>query len=66
MTRLVYVNGELLPEDQAKVSVFDRAFLMADAVCEVTSVLGGAVGRFRGAFGTVGVVLIGTPNARSA
>jgi D-alanine transaminase len=40
MTRIVYVNGDYLPEDQAKVSVFDRGFLMADGVYEVTSVLG--------------------------
>jgi len=41
MARTVYVNGEYVPEDQARVSVFDRAFLMADGVYEVTSVLGG-------------------------
>jgi D-alanine transaminase len=41
MTRTVYVNGEYLPEDQASVSVFDRGFLMADGVYEVTSVLDG-------------------------
>ena len=41
MTRTVYVNGDYLPEAQAKVSVFDRGFLMADAVYEVTSVLDG-------------------------
>ena len=41
MTRTVYVNGEYLPETEAKVSIFDRGFLMADAVYEVTSVLGG-------------------------
>ena len=41
MTRTVYVNGEYLPEDQATVSIFDRSFLMADGVYEVTSVLGG-------------------------
>ncbi|MDO5704949.1 MAG: D-amino-acid transaminase [Paracoccus sp. (in: a-proteobacteria)] len=41
MTRTVYVNGDYLPEDQAKVSVFDRGFLMADGVYEVTSVLDG-------------------------
>ncbi|MEL7100071.1 MAG: D-amino-acid transaminase [Pseudomonadota bacterium] len=39
--RTVYVNGEYLPEDQAQVSVFDRGFLMADGVYEVTSVLDG-------------------------
>jgi len=41
MTRIVYVNGEYLPEDQATVSVFDRGFLFADAVYEVSSVLNG-------------------------
>lgn len=41
MTRIVYVNGAFVPEAEAKVSVFDRGFLMADAVYEVTSVLGG-------------------------
>lgn len=47
MTRIVYVNGEYVPEDQARVSVFDRAFLMADGVYEVTSVLGGKLIDFR-------------------
>ena len=41
MKRIVYVNGEYLPEDAARVSVFDRGFLFADAVYEVTSVLEG-------------------------
>jgi D-alanine transaminase len=48
MTRIVYVNGEFVPEDQAKVSVFDRAFLMADGVYEVTSVLDGKLVDFAG------------------
>ncbi|MGV8985200.1 MAG: D-amino-acid transaminase [Cypionkella sp.] len=39
MTRIVYVNGAFVPEAEAMVSVFDRGFLMADAVYEVTSVL---------------------------
>lgn len=39
--RTVYVNGEFVPEQDAKVSIFDRAFLFADAVYEVTSVLDG-------------------------
>ncbi|MCF6234096.1 MAG: D-amino-acid transaminase [Rhodobacteraceae bacterium] len=46
--RTVYVNGEYLPEDQGKVSIFDRGFLMADAVYEVTSVLGGKLIDFPG------------------
>ena len=48
MSRTVYVNGEFLPEDQAKVSVFDRGFLFADAVYEVTSVLDGKLIDFDG------------------
>ena len=48
MTRTVYVNGEYLPEHEATVSIFDRAFLMADGVYEVTSVLGGKLIDFAG------------------
>jgi D-alanine transaminase len=39
MSRIVYVNGSYLPEAEAKVSVYDRAFLFGDAVYEVTAVL---------------------------
>ncbi|HKL05968.1 MAG TPA: D-amino-acid transaminase, partial [Roseovarius sp.] len=46
--RTVYVNGDYLPETEAKVSIFDRAFLMADGVYEVTSVLGGKLIDFDG------------------
>ncbi len=48
MTRTVYVNGDYLPETGAKISIFDRGFLMADAVYEVTSVLGGKLIDFAG------------------
>ena len=48
MSRTVYVNGEYLPEEEAKVSVFDRGFLMADGVYEVTSVLDGKLIDFAG------------------
>ncbi|MGB5251607.1 MAG: D-amino-acid transaminase [Sedimenticolaceae bacterium] len=41
MSRIVYVNGAYLPEEQAKISVFDRGFLFADGVYEVSSVLRG-------------------------
>ena len=41
MSRIVYVNGDYLPEEEARISVFDRGFLFADGVYEVTSVLGG-------------------------
>ena len=48
MSRTVYVNGEYLPEEEATVSIFDRGFLMADGVYEVTSVLGGKLIDFEG------------------
>lgn len=41
MTRTVYLNGQWLPETEAKVSVFDRGFMFADAIYEVTAVIGG-------------------------
>ena len=50
MTRTVYVNGQYLPEKDAKISIFDRGFLMADGVYEVTSVLGGKLIDFNGHF----------------
>ncbi len=48
MSRTVYVNGDYVPEAEAKVSVFDRGFLMADGVYEVTSVLDGKIIDFAG------------------
>ncbi len=34
----VYLNGEFIPETQAKISIFDRGFLFADSVYEVIPV----------------------------
>ncbi|MEL6511313.1 MAG: D-amino-acid transaminase [Pseudomonadota bacterium] len=48
MSRIVYVNGDYVAEEDAKVSVFDRGFLFADGVYEVTSVLGGKLIDFDG------------------
>jgi D-alanine transaminase len=48
MSRTVYVNGDYVPEEDAKISVFDRGFLFADGVYEVTSVLGGKLIDFAG------------------
>ena len=48
MSRIVYVNGEYVSEESAVISVFDRGFLMADAVYEVTSVLDGKLLEFDG------------------
>jgi D-alanine transaminase len=41
MSRIVYVNGAYQPEEEAKISVFDRGFLFGDAIYEVTAVLDG-------------------------
>jgi D-alanine transaminase len=48
MSRIVYVNGDYVPEEEARVSIFDRGFLFADAVYEVTTVLGGKLVDFPG------------------
>jgi D-alanine transaminase len=42
---MVYLNGEFLPPDQAKVSVFDRGFIFGDGVYEVIPVFGGRLFR---------------------
>ena len=38
---MVYLNGEYLPAEAAKISVFDRGLLLADAVYEVVPVIKG-------------------------
>lgn len=38
---IVYLNGEYLPIEQAKVSVLDRGFLFSDSIYEVIPVFGG-------------------------
>lgn len=48
MSRTVFVNGKYLGEEDARVSIFDRGFLFADGVYEVTSVLGGKLIDFDG------------------
>ena len=48
MSRTVYVNGEYVPEEEATDRVFDRGFLMADGVYEVTAVIGGKLIDFAG------------------
>lgn len=39
----VYMNGELVPKDEAKVSVFDHGLLYGDGVFEGIRVYGGNV-----------------------
>jgi D-alanine transaminase len=41
MSRIVFVNGQYLPEAEGKISIFDRGFLFADGVYEVTPVVNG-------------------------
>jgi len=41
MDRTVYLNGAWVAEGDAKVSVFDRGFLFADAIYEVTAIIHG-------------------------
>ncbi|QGY40425.1 D-amino-acid transaminase [Pseudodesulfovibrio cashew] len=48
MSRTVYINGAFVPEEEAQVSIFDRGFLFADAVYEVTAVLDGKLLEFDG------------------
>jgi len=41
MGRIVYLDGQYLAENEAKISIFDRGFLFGDAVYEVTAVING-------------------------
>ena len=41
MTRIVFLNGEYLPADEARISIFDRAVNFGDAIYEVAGVLDG-------------------------
>jgi len=45
LSPLVHVNGRLVPEDEAVVSVFDRGFLFGDGLFESMRSLGGTVFR---------------------
>ena len=46
--RIVYVNGEFVNENDAKISIFDRGFLFADAVYEVTAIIDGKIIEWEG------------------
>ena len=41
MNRIVYLNGEYLPEQEARISIFDRAVTFGDAIYDVAGVLDG-------------------------
>jgi branched-subunit amino acid aminotransferase/4-amino-4-deoxychorismate lyase len=40
---VVYVNGEYVPRDQARISIFDVGFLRGDAVFDTTSAWNGRI-----------------------
>lgn len=41
MTRIIFLDGAFLPEDEARISVMDRGFLFGDAIYEVTAMVDG-------------------------
>jgi D-alanine transaminase len=41
MSAIVYVNGAYVPAAEAKISVFDRGFLFADGIYEVSAIFNG-------------------------
>jgi D-alanine transaminase len=41
MTRIVYLNGDYVPDHEAKISIFDRAVNFGDAIYDVAGVLDG-------------------------
>ena len=41
--RIVYLNGEIVPESEAKVSIRDRGFVYGDAVFDTTRTFGGKI-----------------------
>ena len=43
--RVVYLNGEIIPESQAKIPFRDRGFMLGDAVFDTTRTFGGKIFR---------------------
>ncbi len=41
LSQIAYVNGSFVPHEEARISIFDRGFLLADAIYEVSAVIGG-------------------------
>lgn len=46
MSDLVYLNGQYLPVEEAKISIFDRGFIFGDGAYEVIPVYGDHIFRF--------------------
>ncbi len=49
MAKKVYINGSLVPQNEAKISVFDHGLLYGDGVFEGIRVYGGKVFLLAGA-----------------
>ncbi len=45
--RVAYINGEIVPESEAKVSIRDRGFVYGDAVFDTTRTFGGVIFKLR-------------------
>lgn len=43
---IIYLNGEFMPDDEARIPVLDRGFIFGDGVYEVIPVYGGKLFRF--------------------
>ena len=43
MTRIVHLNGALVPESEARISIFDRAVTLADSVYEGFGIIDGDI-----------------------
>ena len=43
MSNIVFLNGDFLPAEDAKVSIFDRGYLFGDGIYEVVPVINGKV-----------------------
>lgn len=41
MSKIVYLNGDFIPQEEARISVFDRGFIFGDGVYEVLPVIDG-------------------------
>lgn len=46
--RVVYINGEIVPESEGKVSFRDQGFVTGDAVFDATRTFGGEIFKLRG------------------
>ena len=45
--RVIYLNGEIVPESEGKVSIRDRGFVYGDAVFDTTRTFGGRIFKLR-------------------